>query len=100
MINPLDIIKQTEKAYHLIPGSLVNKVRTKTVSEARSVAMYLSHKLTTYSSTELGYHFERDHSTVLHNCKNMVKLVAQGGNNNTLCTIIKLINSFTSLKKG
>jgi len=69
MINPFDIMKQTEQAYHLKPGSLVHHKRTKTVAEARAVAMYLTRHLTTYSFLEIADHFDRDHTTVIHNCK-------------------------------
>lgn len=100
MINPLDIMKQTEQAYHLKHGSLIKHKRTKTIAEARAVAMYLMRCINNYSFMEIADYFDRDHSTVMHNCKKIVNILQEGYNNNTQCTIMKLIDNFNSIKRG
>lgn len=49
---------------------LRGKKRTRAVSFPRQVAMYISRKITDYSTTEIGYEFGgRDHTTVMHACQ-------------------------------
>lgn len=97
MIDPKHIIKYTEKAYFIPSGSILNSDRTRTVAEARAVAMYLTKKFTTFSYPEVSRVFARDHSTVIYNCKKIVKKMEKGCNNHTYDTTIKLIDYFCSL---
>lgn len=70
MINPSKIISETERVYNLPKGSIVSRRRTKTISEARDVAIFVTRRMTKLSSTEIGeYYFNRDHSTVLNSVK-------------------------------
>lgn len=95
MINPFNIIQSVEQAYHLRPGSIIKRKKTKTVSEARSVAMYLTRKLTSYSLVEIAEHFDReDHATVAYNCKKVVKIVQLGCKTHAYNTTMRLIDEF------
>lgn len=65
-----DIQKAVCKAYSVNLDSLVGKLRTKEVAEARMVAMYLARENTNLSLKTIGIYFGgRDHSTVVHACK-------------------------------
>ena len=66
-IKPTDIISQVAKYFHLTFDDLVGKGRTKNVSLARQVAMYLSREMTSMSLVAIGEVFGgRDHTTVMH----------------------------------
>lgn len=69
MIFPDDIMKAVEKKYRLKAGTLLSVDKRKTVSDARSIAMYLTRKLTDLSLKEIAWWFERkDHTTIIHSC--------------------------------
>lgn len=97
MINPFDIIKETENMYHFLPGTITGHKRTRTVAEARAVAMYLVRKLTPYSWVEVGDHFNKDHTSVIHNCKKIEKNLKEGIQDNAMCVIIALNEKFTEV---
>ncbi len=64
------IQKVVGEYFNLSSIDLKSKKRTKAIAFPRQVAMYLSRKLTDYSTTEIGYEFGgRDHSTVMHACQ-------------------------------
>lgn len=69
------IISGVEHFYDLPRGALFDRDRSKTVAEARSVAMYMCHKLTNKSYPELGDVFHRDHSTVVKAIKRVDKML-------------------------
>jgi chromosomal replication initiator protein len=65
-----DIQKAVCEVYSVNLDSLVGKLRTKEVAEARMVAMYLARENTNLSLKTIGIYFGgRDHSTVVHACK-------------------------------
>lgn len=66
-IKPTDIIGQVAKYFHLTFDDLVGRGRTKNVSIARQIAMYLSRENTGMSLVDIGEVFGgRDHTTVMH----------------------------------
>lgn len=92
MINPFIIIKAVEDEFNLGHGTLCGCIRTKTIANARATAMYLIRKLTSYSTTEVGDCFLKDHSSVIYNCKKCVKALENGDNmtiKNAIITITK-----------
>lgn len=85
------VIKNVEQVYDLLPGTLIiNKRRYTMLAEARQIAMYLISKHPRYSSTMIGNIFSKDHSTVLHNCKKIEKIVQEGSNQRIIDIIINL----------
>jgi len=67
-----DIQKTVCVIYAVNLDSLVGKSRTKEVAEARMVAMYLAREYTNLSLKTIGIYFGgRDHSTVVHACRNI-----------------------------
>ena len=83
ILDPREIINLTELYYHLKPGVIISRARTKTIAEARAVAIYITSKFTEYSTTELGnYYFKRDHSTILHNIKKIDRELIKKLDNN------------------
>ena len=67
----IDIIQRVvSEEYHLTPNDLKGKKRTKNIVRPRQISMYLCRYITEYSLTEIGEAFgNRDHTTVLHSCK-------------------------------
>ncbi len=59
------IIEETAKYFALTPEDLKSERRTKTVTHARKVSMYLIRKITNFSLEDIGVLYERDHTTVL-----------------------------------
>jgi chromosomal replication initiator protein len=54
---------------------LTRKKRTKNVALARQIAMYIAHKITDYSTIELGQYFGgRDHATVIYSCQKIEEM--------------------------
>ncbi len=59
------IIKRVAKKYDISQEDLMSKNRTKTVSDARTLAIYIIRRVTGMSFPELGKLFNRDHSTII-----------------------------------
>jgi chromosomal replication initiator protein len=60
------IMDETAKYFGLSRGDLVSKSRSRPLTTARHVAMYLLRELTGLSLIKIGELFDRDHSTALH----------------------------------
>lgn len=60
------IVEATAEFYKLNPDVIFSKSRVRDIADARQVIMYLSHKLTTLSSSAIGFKLNRRHATVLH----------------------------------
>lgn len=67
----IDTIQRIVSDYfNLTPNDLRGKKRTKAIAFPRQIAMYITRKLTEYSTTEVGLEFGgRDHTTVMHACQ-------------------------------
>ena len=55
--------------YKLTRTMLMDKCRHRNIVEPRYVAMWLLRKNTTYTLSEIGLIFRKDHATVLYACK-------------------------------
>lgn len=65
-----DVQNIVSRRYRINLDSLVGKVRTKEIANARMVAMYIAREHTNLSLKTIGIYFGgRDHSTVVHACK-------------------------------
>ena len=53
--------------------TIKGKKRTAIIKDARNVAIYLTRKITQYSTTEIGTYFDRDHSTITHSIDKVEK---------------------------
>ncbi|MCH5227546.1 MAG: chromosomal replication initiator protein DnaA [Muribaculaceae bacterium] len=60
------IVETTAEYYNLNPDVVFSKSRLRDVADARQIIMYLSHKLTSLSSSAIGQKLNRSHTTVLH----------------------------------
>jgi chromosomal replication initiator protein len=78
-IRPDTILEETASYFGLGPGDLVSKSRSRPLTTARHVAMYLLRELTGLSLIKIGEHFERDHTTVLHGIKKIEGLMPARG---------------------
>ena len=78
-IRPAMILEETAAYFGLGPGDLVSKSRSRPLTTARHVAMYLLRELTGLSLIKIGEHFDRDHTTVLHGVKKIEGLMPARG---------------------
>ncbi len=65
------IITEVENYFNLSSNTLISKRRDKSVVFPRQLAMFICRQLTDLSSPQLGKEFNRDHSTILSNIKNI-----------------------------
>jgi chromosomal replication initiator protein len=71
----LDNIQKTiADFYKLRVSDLTAEKRTRNIARPRQVAMFISKELTTHSLPEIGDAYKRDHTTVLHACRQIAKL--------------------------
>ena len=68
-IPPQLIIEETARYFGLTPHDLVSKNRSRPLTTARHVAMYLLRECTGQSLIKIGETFDRDHPTALHGIK-------------------------------
>lgn len=97
MLDIRGMIDKAEEIYNLEEGTILRHTRTKTVADARATAMYAARTLTRYSFPEIAEVFQRDHSTVMHNCNKIVKVLKKGCKNRTYCNTIKLISELSGV---
>ena len=69
------IMSETADYFGLRREDLVSKSRSRPLTTARHVAMYLMRELTGLSLIKIGELFERDHSTALHGIKRIENLM-------------------------
>ncbi len=93
MINPSSIIKEVENLFHLPEGAILKPDRKPRVSEARGVAMYITREACSMSYPELGEYFNRDHTTVMANCKKIEKILSHSGGERITGVIMSVITS-------
>lgn len=60
------IVEATAEFFNISPDVIFTKNRMRDVADARQIIMYLSHKLTSLSSTAIGQKLNRSHTTVLY----------------------------------
>ena len=66
------VIKYISRELKISERQLIGKGRTMEVAIARQIAMYLCREYTSSSLTNIGLYFgKRDHSTVIHACRNI-----------------------------
>ena len=85
MITPEDIQKLVSEKLHIKINEMKSKKRTKNLVFPRQLAMYLCRELTELSFPEIGKHFGgKDHSTVIHSCRQIEKLNQADGDGKIL----------------
>jgi chromosomal replication initiator protein len=73
-----DIQKKVAEQYNIKISDMSSTRRVRSVARPRQVAMYLSKKLTTKSLSDIGKKFgKKDHTTVIHACKQIEKLLTE-----------------------
>ena len=78
-ISPEVILEETAQHYGLTRNDLVGKSRSRPLTTARHVAMYLTRECTGLSLIKIGELFERDHTTVLHGIRKTEELMRARG---------------------
>lgn len=67
------IVKEVSSYYNVEVSEIKGKKRTAIIKDARNTAIYLTRKITQYSTTEIGTYFDRDHSTITHSIDKVEK---------------------------
>lgn len=80
---PVIFIKAIQRVvaeyYDVEARDMISDRRTKIICQPRQVAMYLAREMTPRSLPEIGVRFGgRDHTTVLHACRKVERLIAEG----------------------
>ncbi len=89
-ISPEDIISTTATYFNISPQDIKSKKRSHNISLPRQIAMYFCRELTDYSLPKIGHEFGgKDHTTVIHAHKKIVKDIPINGNLNNSIKEIK-----------
>lgn len=88
-----DIQKAVCAHYNIHLDDLLGKGRTAEIAQPRQMAIFLSRKLTTSSSKEIGKAFNRNHATVLYSCS-MVQDLFKSGDSETCKSIKAILQTF------
>ena len=73
-----EIQERVADKFHIPLGDMKSSRRAREVARPRQVAMYLSKRFTRQSLPEIGRRFgNRDHTTVLHACRQVEKLMGE-----------------------
>jgi chromosomal replication initiator protein len=78
-ISPEVILEETAQHYGLAREDLVGKSRSRPLTTARHVAMYLTRECTGLSLIKIGELFDRDHTTVMHGIRKTEELMRARG---------------------
>ncbi|HXF56644.1 MAG TPA: chromosomal replication initiator protein DnaA [Actinomycetota bacterium] len=78
-IRPATILEETAAYFGLAVEDLVSKSRSRPLTTARHIAMYLLREHTGLSLIKIGELFDRDHTTVLHGIKKVERLMPARG---------------------
>lgn len=75
-----NIQKTVAEYYKVKVADILSKRRSRSIARPRQMAMALAKELTNHSLPEIGDHFGgRDHTTVIHACRKVKELIAEGG---------------------
>ncbi|HEX2090296.1 MAG TPA: chromosomal replication initiator protein DnaA [Actinomycetota bacterium] len=78
-ILPVTILEETAAYFGLTPEDLVSKSRSRPMTTARHMAMYLLRELTGLSLIKIGERFDRDHTTAIHGIRKIESLMPARG---------------------
>jgi chromosomal replication initiator protein len=97
-IPPDSILNETAEYFGLGPSDLVSKSRSRPLTTARHIAMYLLRELTGLSLIKIGERFDRDHTTVMHGIKKIESLMpARGSTYRQVQELTKRIRASTRI---
>ena len=85
-----DIEEAVAERFHVKIADMKSRRRSKTLVHPRQIAMYLCRELTDASFPEIGRHFGgKDHTTIIHACKQIAKAKATDGALNSTLESLK-----------
>lgn len=67
------IVREVAAYFNVEVSDIKGKKRTAIIKDARNVAIFLTRRITQYSTTEIGNYFDRDHSTITHSIDKVEK---------------------------
>lgn len=70
------VLKEVSDYFNVTPESIFSNSRTRQVSDARQLVMYLSKKHANMSLVAIGHRLSRTHATVKHGCNNIDERIA------------------------
>jgi chromosomal replication initiator protein len=69
------ILEATAQKFSVCAEDLTTNKRAAVINTARQVAMYLAREFTVLSLAQIGAHFGRNHTTVLHGCSKVAEVM-------------------------
>ena len=69
------ILDEVSRTFNIPVSDILSKKKTADIAYARQVSMYIISQLILISSTEIGKHFNKDHTTVLYNIDKIKKII-------------------------
>jgi len=81
IISPQNIIKTVAIFYNLPESEIKGNSRRQDIVKARQIAMYLLREISKCSYPTIGAYFrDKDHTTVMHSCEKITKIIKQNEN--------------------
>jgi chromosomal replication initiator protein len=75
-ISATDIVRRVAEATKIDEKDIVSSSRRRPIAEARQISIYLCREIMGTSLMAIGMHFGgRDHTTILHACRNIEKKI-------------------------
>jgi chromosomal replication initiator protein len=96
--SPSIIMEETAAFFGLGAGDLMSKSRSRPLTTARHIAMYLLREQTGLSLIKIGEHFDRDHTTVMHGIKKIEALMPARGS--TYRQVLELTKKIRARSRG
>jgi chromosomal replication initiator protein len=92
------ILEETAAYFGLDQEDLLSKSRSRPLTTARHVSMYLMRELTGLSLIKIGEYFNRDHTTALHGIKKIEQLMPARGS--TYRQVLELTKKIRARSRG
>jgi chromosomal replication initiator protein len=92
------ILEETAAYFGLDQEELISKSRSRPLTTARHVSMYLMRELTGLSLIKIGEYFNRDHTTALHGIKKIEQLMPARGS--TYRQVLELTKKIRARSRG
>lgn len=69
------IVEEVSRTYNISTDDIYSNVRTADIAMARQVSMYIISVVMKLSTTDIGKHFNKDHTSVIHNIKKIKNII-------------------------
>lgn len=89
------IVEEAADVFGVSVIDLLSKRRDRPLARARQSAMWVAKRLTRHSLPEIGRAFDRDHTTVMHGCRKIDRLLDEG---NPIESKVRMLIAFANTR--